>query len=260
MAEVACSIGANTFQFFSRNPRGGNSASISEDDIGNFLKFSSKNKFSNIVAHAPYTMNLCSAKESIRKFSFNILKNDIMRLASIPGIYYNFHPGSHTGQGVETGIKMITDALNACDLGSFPLFILIETMAGKGSEIGSNFEEIRKIIEGVHSDNIGVCFDVCHVNDAGYDVVENFESTLERFDKVLGIEKLKVVHLNDSKNKCGSKKDRHEKIGKGSIGVNAIEKIVNNKILRGIPFILETPNDLVGYGEEISLIKNMLRS
>ena len=258
MANRAIEIGANTFQYFTRNPRGGVAKEISKEDIDSFLKLSIQNNFSKIIAHAPYTLNLCSAKESIRNFSKNILTDDISRVESVPNSLYNLHPGSHTGQGAEVGISQIAKALNEVIKPNQTTTVLLETMAGKGSEIGGTFEELKQIIDRVDlPDKIGVCFDTCHVFDAGYDIVNNLEGILEQFDKIIGIEMIKAVHLNDSKNICGSKKDRHEKIGLGNIGIDAISSIVNHPYLKNLPFILETPHeDLQGYAEEIKLIKS----
>lgn len=258
MANRAIEIGANTFQYFTRNPRGGVAKEISKEDIDSFLKLSSQNNFSKIIAHAPYTLNLCSVKESIRNFSKNILTDDISRVESVPNSLYNLHPGSHTGQGAEVGISQIAKALNEVIKPNQTTTVLLETMAGKGSEIGGTFEELKQIIDRVDlPDKIGVCFDTCHVFDAGYDIVNNLEGILEQFDKIIGIEMIKAVHLNDSKNICGSKKDRHEKIGLGNIGIDAISSIVNHPYLKNLPFILETPHeDLQGYAEEIKLIKS----
>lgn len=258
MANRAIEIGANTFQYFTRNPRGGVAKEISKEDIDSFLKLSIQNNFSKIIAHAPYTLNLCSAKESIRNFSKNILADDISRVESVPNSLYNLHPGSHTGQGAEVGISQIAKALNEVIKPNQTTTILLETMAGKGSEIGGTFEELKQIIDRVDlPDKIGVCFDTCHVFDAGYDIVNNLDGVLEQFDKVIGIKMIKAVHLNDSKNICGSKKDRHEKIGLGNIGLDAISSIINHHCFKNLPFILETPHDdLQGYAEEIKLIKS----
>lgn len=257
MAKTAVEIGANTLQYFSRNPRGGTAKTINADDVAQFLKVSEENNFSKIIAHAPYTMNLCSSTQHIRTFAQNMFEDDLKRLEAIPGSYYNFHPGSHTGQGMEVGIKQISDALNKCLSREQKTIVLLETMAGKGSEIGGKFEDLARIRENVElKDKIGVCFDTCHVFDGGYDIVNNLDGVLEEFDRVIGIQNLKVVHLNDSKNVLGSHKDRHEKIGEGNIGIPAIKKVINNKYLRELPFILETPQaDLNGYADEISMLR-----
>lgn len=262
MAKAAVSVGANTFQFFSRNPRGGRGKEIDPKDIENFLHITKENNFAKIVAHAPYTMNLCSSADHICEFSKNIFAEDLEKLENIPGNFYNFHPGSHTGQGAEIGIQKITDALNEILKVNQSTTVLLETMAGKGSEVGGNFEELKKIIDNIKlKDKIGVCLDTCHIFDGGYDIVNNLEGVLEEFDKIIGIEKLKAIHLNDSKNPCGSKKDRHEKIGKGNIGLKAFERIINHKHLSCLPFILETPQeDLRGYSDEISVLKRMSKS
>ena len=261
MANRAIEIGANTFQYFTRNPRGGVAKEISKEDIDSFLKLSIQNNFSKIIAHAPYTLNLCSAKESIRNFSKNILADDISRVESVPNSLYNLHPGSHTGQGAEVGISQIAKALNEVIKPNQTTTVLLETMAGKGSEIGGTFEELKQIIDRVDlPDKIGVCFDTCHVFDAGYDIVNDLGGVLKEFDDIIGIDMIKAVHLNDSKNICGSKKDRHEKIGLGNIGIDAISSIVNHPYLKNLPFILETPHeDLQGYADEISLIKSKIK-
>lgn len=262
MAKTAIKIGANTFQFFSRNPRGGTAKAIDPKDIENFLNIAKENNFSKIIAHAPYTLNLCSSADHICKFSKDIFADDLKRLENIPGSLYNFHPGSHTGQGTEIGIKKITDALNEILTSTQTTTILLETMAGKGSEVGGRFEELRKIIDNIElNDKIGVCLDTCHVFDGGYDIVNNLEGVAEEFDRVIGIKRLKAVHLNDSKNICGSKKDRHEQIGKGNIGLEAFERIINYKYFKDLPFILETPQeDLSGYEREIALLKSIYKN
>lgn len=262
MAEKSIEIGANTFQYFTRNPRGGKAKEINFQDLEEFLKIYNEKNFKPIIAHAPYTMNLCSSTEHIRNYSGNIFADDIERCEHISGSYYNFHPGSHTGQGIEVGIHQIADALNNIIKTDQNTVILLETMTGKGSEIGGKFEELAQIIERVNlKDKIGVCLDTCHIFDAGYDVVNNLEGVLESFDKSIGISKLKVVHLNDSKNLLGSKKDRHERLGEGKIGLDAITKIVENKYLKDLSFILETPQEsLEGYAKEIRLIKSQCES
>lgn len=261
MANRAIEIGANTFQYFTRNPRGGVAKEISKEDIDSFLKLSIQNNFSKIIAHAPYTLNLCSAKESIRNFSKNILADDISRVESVPNSLYNLHPGSHTGQGAEVGISQIAKALNEVIKPNQTTTVLLETMTGKGSEIGGNFKELKQIIDNVDvKDKIGICFDTCHVFDAGYDIVNDLDGVLKEFDSIIGIDMIKAVHLNDSKNICGSKKDRHEKIGQGNIGIDVISSIINHPYLKNLPFILETPQeDLQGYADEISLIKSKIK-
>ncbi len=259
MAKTAISIGANTFQYFTRNPRGGAAKAINDKDIKSYLKLANENNFAKVIAHAPYTMNLCSAAENIRKFSKNMLKDDILRTELISESYYNFHPGSHTGQGTDVGISLICEALNETLQKNQKTIVLLETMAGKGSEIGGKFEEIAKIRECVElKEKVGVCLDTCHIFDGGYDIVGNLDVVLEEFDKVIGIENLKAVHINDSKNSIGSHKDRHEKIGKGHIGIDAIENIINNRYLKNLPFILETPHDSIeGYAQEIKMLRNL---
>lgn len=261
MAKTAIKLGANTFQFFSRNPRGGKAKAIDPKDIESFLDIAKENNFSKIVAHAPYTLNLCSAAEHICKFSKDIFAEDLERLENIPGSLYNFHPGSHTGQGAEVGIKKITDVLNEVLNATQTTTVLLETMAGKGSEIGGKFEELRAILDNTKlKDKIGVCLDTCHVFDGGYDIVNNLEGVIEEFDKTIGIKKLKAIHINDSKNVCGSRKDRHEQIGKGNIGIKAFKKIINHKYLKDLPFILETPQeDLSGYAHEIAMLKGIYK-
>ena len=259
MAMAAKEIGANTFQYFTRNPRGCVAKPIDRKDIDEFLKIYEKENFAPIVAHCPYTLNLCSAKENIRDFSKSVFKDDITRTNLIPGSFYNFHPGSHTGQGMEIGIQQICDALNDIITSEQKTTILLETMAGKGSEIGGKFDELRKIIDNINIDEkIGVCLDTCHVFDGGYDIVSNLEGVIEEFDKIIGLNRLHVIHLNDSKNILGSKKDRHEMIGKGNIGVEAIEKIINHEKLKDLVFILETPQEsLGGYAKEIEMLKSL---
>lgn len=258
MARQAVSIGANTFQFFTRNPRGGTAKAIDEKDIAEFLKLTEENNFGKILAHAPYTLNLCSDKENIRTFAQNTFADDLKRLEYTPNQMYNFHPGSHVGQGEETGIKFIIEALNNVMFPEMTTTVLLETMAGKGSEIGKNFEELRAIIDGVAlNDKLGVCLDTCHVSDAGYDIKEHLDDVLEEFDRVIGIERLKALHLNDSKNPLGAHKDRHEKIGEGYLGVETFEAVVNHPQLRELPMFLETPNDIDGYGKEIALLRSL---
>ena len=256
MGRAAVKLGGNTFAFFTRNPRGGKAKAIDEKDIEKFLAFAKEHEFGKIVAHAPYTMNLCSAKEDIRKFSKEMIADDMKRMEYIPGNYYNFHPGSHTGQGVETGIEYIAQTLNEIITPEQSTTILLETMAGKGSEIGRNFEEIRTIIDKVElDDKLGVCFDTCHVWDAGYDIVNDLDGVLEEFDRVIGLKRLKAIHINDSLNERGSHKDRHARIGEGKIGLPAFERIVRHPHLQGLPFILETPNDEEGWAKEIEMLR-----
>lgn len=256
MAKDAVSIGANTFQFFTRNPRGGQAKPIDEKDIEEFLKFSKENNINIILAHSPYTLNACSADPGLREFAKNTMADDLRRMEYTPGNLYNFHPGSHVKQGVEIGIDYISEMLNEILTKEQTTTVLLETMAGKGSEVGKNFEEIKAIIDKVDlKEKIGVCLDTCHIWDAGYDIVTDFDSVLDEFDNVIGLEKLKVIHLNDSKNDKASHKDRHEKIGEGKIGLEAITKIINNERIKGLPFYLETPNELDGYKKEIELLK-----
>ena len=260
MGKEAVSIGANTFQFFTRNPRGGQAKAIDENDVKSFLEFAKENNFAKILAHAPYTLNACSADEKIREFAFNTMKGDLKRMEYVPGNLYNFHPGSHVGQGIEKGIELISDMLNKILTPDITTTVLLETMAGKGSEVGSRFEELKEIIDRVElNEKLGVCLDTCHVNDGGYDVVNNLEGVLEEFDKVIGIERLSAIHINDSKNPFASHKDRHEKIGDGSIGTEAFERIINHPKLKDLPFLLETPNELDGYVKEIELLKSLYK-
>lgn len=256
MLETALSIGANTFQFFTRNPRGGQAKDIDEKDVAEYIKRWNELGFGKIVAHAPYTLNMCSDKESTREFARQVFSDDLKRMECVPGNYYNFHPGSHVGQGVEQGIEYISDTLNTFLSDGMTTTVLLETMAGKGSEIGATFEELRRIIDLTEKkEHLGVCLDTCHVFDGGYDIVNDLEAVLEKFDTVIGLDRLKAIHLNDSKNPLSSHKDRHEKIGQGNIGLEALMNVVNHEKLRDLPFILETPNDLEGYKEEITLIK-----
>jgi len=256
MGKQALSINANTFAFFTRNPRGGSAKEISVKDTENFLKFAEENNFGKLVAHAPYTMNCCSADENIRKFALDTMIDDMKRMEFTPHNYYNFHPGSHVKQGVDIGIELICEALNKVITPDQTTTILLETMAGKGSEIGRSFEEIRRIIDNVTLENkLGVCLDTCHIWDGGYNIVDNLDSVLEEFDRVIGLERLKAVHLNDSLNPLGAHKDRHAKIGEGHIGLDALINVINNPHLKNLPFILETPNDLNGYAKEIEILR-----
>lgn len=258
MAKEAVSIGANTFQFFTRNPRGAKAKAIDPEDIAGFLRFSQENDISTILAHAPYTFNLCSAKPDIRSFTIETMLDDLRRMELTPGNMYNLHPGSHVGQGIEEGIRLISEALNKIISPGQSTKILLETMSGKGSEMGGSFTELRRIIDAVAlSEHLGVCLDTCHVYDAGYDIVNNLEEVLEEFDKTIGLSRLCAVHINDSMNPFESHKDRHQKLGQGYIGLDAMEKIINHPALRRLPFYLETPNELAGYAEEIALLKNM---
>ncbi len=257
MGQDALKIGADTFQFFTRNPQGGRAKNINPDDVANFLRLAKENNFVQFVAHAPYTLNPCSDNPATREFAEMVFIDDLERMKMLPGNYYNFHPGSHVGQGVERGIAMIAALLNKILKPEMSTIVLLETMSGKGSEIGSRFEELRQIIDCTQlSDKLGVCLDTCHVYSAGYDIVNNLDGVLDEFDKVIGLERLKAIHLNDSKMPFASHKDRHEKIGHGTIGLKAIVRIVNHPKLKNLPFVLETPNELAGWKEEISLLRN----
>ena len=249
--------GGNTFAFFTRNPRGGKAKEIDPADAERLRSLMEEHHFGKLVAHAPYTMNVCAAKSDIREFSWNILKDDMERMEYLPGNYYNFHPGAHVGQGAEEAIPVIADALNHAIKPDQSTVVLLETMAGKGSEVGRNFEELERIIELVDcKDKIGVCFDTCHTWDGGYDLVEDLGGVLRTFDQIIGLDRLKAVHLNDSMNVRDSHKDRHQKIGEGEIGAEALKRIVTHPLLAGRPFILETPNDDAGYAREIAMIKS----
>ena len=259
IGKQALEIGANTFQFFTRNPRGGSARKIEQADVDSLKQLMSENSFSQILAHAPYTMNLCSAKPETRGFALNTLKDDLQRMEYLPDNLYNFHPGSHTGQGVEKGTEQIISALNEAMFPEMNTTVLLETMAGKGSEIGGKFEELKAIIDGVDcNDRIGVCLDTCHVFDAGYDIVNDLDGVLDKFDRIIGLDRLKAIHINDSMNYLGCHKDRHQKIGEGAIGIDAFKRIVNHPSLKNLPFFLETPNDIDGYAYEIRLLKSMV--
>ena len=258
MGKEADRIGANTFQFFTRNPRGGKAKELDLADIGEYLTFAGEHGIAQILAHAPYTLNACSKDEVLRQFAYETMCDDLARLAHIPGGMYNFHPGSHVNQGVDAGISYIADMLNRIGEQKFSTTILLETMAGKGSEVGRTFEELRAIIDKVEdTEKLGVCLDTCHVFDGGYDIVGDLDGVLDEFDHVIGLERLKAIHINDSKNPCGSHKDRHEKIGEGQIGLTAFAKIVTHPRLKHLPFYLETPNELDGYQREIELLREM---
>ncbi|MGN0448917.1 MAG: deoxyribonuclease IV [Ruminococcus sp.] len=259
IGKQALEIGANTFQFFTRNPRGGSARKIEQSDVDALKRLMSENGFKQILAHAPYTMNLCSAKPETREFALNTLKDDLQRMEYLPDNLYNFHPGSHTGQGVEKGTEQIISALNEAMFPEMSTTVLLETMAGKGSEIGGKFDELKAIIDGVdYKDKIGVCLDTCHVFDAGYDIVNNLDGVLDKFDRIIGLDRLKAIHINDSMNYLGCHKDRHQKIGEGAIGIDAFKRIVNHPSLKNLPFFLETPNDIDGYAYEIRLLKSMV--
>ena len=260
MAKEAEKIEANTFQFFTRNPRGGNAKEIKEEDVRAYGERARKQGITRILAHAPYTLNACSEKESVRDFAFRAMKEDMERMEYTPGNCYNFHPGSHVGQGVETGITLISELLNEILTPSQTTTVLLETMAGKGSEVGRNFEELREILDRVTlSEKMGVCLDTCHVYDGGYDIVGDLDGVLTEFDRVIGLDKLKAIHLNDSMYGFESHKDRHARIGEGKIGLEAITRIINHPALRHLPFYLETPNDLEGYAREISMLKELYK-
>ncbi len=257
MVETAVSIGANTFAFFTRNPRGSQAKKEDPEDSAKAVQALKDYHFGPLVAHGAYTMNLCTAEASGREFAASILCDDLRRMAALPGNYYNFHPGSHVGQGTEAGIDYIVQALKKALEPGYPVTVLLETMAGKGSEIGGKFEELKAIIDGVGSNDIGVCLDSCHIHDGGYDIVNDLDGVLQEFDRVIGLDKLKALHLNDSKNPYGSHKDRHELLGEGSLGVQTFENIVNHPVLSKLPMILETPNDLPGYAREIALLRQL---
>lgn len=260
MGKAALALDANTFAFFTRNPRGGKAKEIDEKDVEKFLNFAKEHEFGKIVAHAPYTMNLCAAKEDVRSFSKEMLFDDLRRMEYTPGNYYNFHPGSHVGQGADTGIELIAEALNEALKPDQTTTVLLETMAGKGTEVGRNFEELREILDRVElNDKMGVCLDTCHVWDGGYDIVNDLDDVLNEFDRVIGLDRLKAVHFNDSMNDCGSHKDRHAKIGEGKIGAEAMRRVALHPLLEGRPFILETPNDDEGYRREIQMVREWTR-
>ncbi len=261
MAEEARSIGANTFQFFTRNPRGGSVKVVDEADIARFQELRKEYGIEIILAHAPYTINPCAEKPATLEFARSAMADDLQRLELVPGSLYNFHPGSHVGQGVEKGIALIAETLNLTLWPEQKTTVLLETMAGKGSEVGSRFEELREIIDRVTlSDKLGVCLDTCHVYDGGYDIVNDLDGVLTAFDRTIGLSRLRAVHLNDSKNPFQSHKDRHEVIGGGSLGLEAFRRIINHPALRELPFYLETPNDLAGYGKEIALLKSLYKA
>lgn len=260
MGKEAVKIGANTFQFFTRNPRGGAAKPIDEADMAAYVEFAKEHEMGIILAHAPYTLNAAAAKEDLREFAFEVMKDDLYRLSFIPGSMYNFHPGSHVKQGADVGIELISEHINRVLEHNVNTTVLLETMAGKGSEVGRNFEELQAIIEKTErKEMLGVCMDTCHVYDAGYDIVGHLDDVLKEFDEIIGIKRLKAIHLNDSKNPFESHKDRHEKIGEGSIGLEAMERIINHPVLRELPFYLETPNEIEGYEKEIALLKTLYK-
>lgn len=278
MGKTALSIGANTFAFFTRNPRGGSAKELDSEDAHALTELCKAEGFGPLVAHAPYTMNLCSADEGIRGFAADMLREDILRMEALPGNYYNFHPGSHTGQGVDVGIGFIAEALGSVLPLAEHTTILLETMAGKGSEVGRRFEELKEIIvrvegtasvssespavsespvQGAPVPRLGVCIDTCHLHDGGYDIVHDLDAVLNEFDNIIGLDRLKACHLNDSMNDAGSRKDRHAKIGEGHIGLEALTAVINHPVLKNLPFILETPNELPGYAKEIALLRSL---
>ena len=260
MAKQAIEIGANTFQFFTRNPRGFKAKDIDEQDVKEFLEIIKENKFVKILAHAPYTLNPCSADKRVRDLAKEIFIDDLKRMEYTPGNMYNFHPGSHVGQGIDTGIKIISETLNEVLKKEQTTTVLLETMSGKGSEIGSKFEELKQIIDSVElKDKVGVCLDTCHIYDGGYDIVNNLDDVVKEFDNIIGLEKLKAIHLNDTKNPFASHKDRHEKIGEGHLGLDAISKVINHPKLKKLPFYLETPNEIEGYAKEIKMLKEVYK-
>lgn len=260
MGREAVKIGANTFQFFTRNPRGGKARPLDLADINAYLDFARENGIAHILAHAPYTLNAAAKEEKLREFAFITMQDDLRRLEHIPEAMYNFHPGSHVGQGADVGTDLIAAHLNRLFEEQFSTTVLLETMAGKGSEVGRNFEELRGIIDRVErKDRLGVCLDTCHVFDGGYDIVNELDGVLKEFDSIIGLERLKAVHLNDSMNTLGCHKDRHAKIGEGGIGLLAMEAVINDARLRELPFYLETPNELPGYQKEIELLKSLYK-
>lgn len=260
MGKTARDIGANTFQFFTRNPRGGKAKDIDPADVKAYLEFAEENGIGQIVAHAPYTLNACSADENIRRFARETFADDLRRMEFVPGNLYNFHPGSHVGQGEDEGIRLIVRCLDEVLTEAKTTKVLLETMAGKGSEIGCRFEQLRRIIDSVREpEKLGICLDTCHVYDAGYDILGNLDGVLEQFDRIIGLNRLKAVHLNDSMNPFSSHKDRHQKIGLGSLGREGIVRIINHPALKNLPFILETPNELDGYASEIAFLKQNYR-
>ena len=256
MGRMAVKLGANTFAFFTRNPRGGAAKAIDPADVEKLLELMREQQFGKLVAHAPYTMNLCAAKEDIRKFSKEMIADDLCRMEYTPGNYYNFHPGSHVGQGAEKGIALIAEALNEALKPEQTTTVLLETMAGKGTEVGRTFEELREILDRVElNDKMGVCLDTCHVWDGGYDIVNDLDGVITEFDRIIGLDHLKAIHLNDSLNPLGSHKDRHARIGEGQIGLDALVRVIRHPALEGKPFILETPNDDEGWTREIALLR-----
>ena len=257
MVKTALSIGANTFAFFTRNPRGSRAKKEDPADAARAVSLLKEHSFGPLVAHGAYTMNLCTADAEARSFAADVLADDLRRMAALPGNFYNFHPGSHVGQGVEAGVEYIAAALKQAMAPGYPVTVLLEAMAGKGSEIGGTFEELKMIIDAVGSPDLGVCIDSCHIYDAGFDVVNDLDGVLAEFDRIIGLDRLKALHLNDSKNPFSSHKDRHECLGQGSLGLETFRRIVNHPLLKGKPMILETPNELPGYAAEIALLRGM---
>ena len=259
MGKMALKLGGDTFAFFTRNPRGGKAKDLDEEDIRRLRELMEEHHFGKLVAHAPYTLNLCSAKEDVRTFARETIADDLRRMEYLPGNYYNFHPGSHVGQGADQGIAMIAEVLNETLRPDQKTTVLLETMAGKGSEVGRTFEELRQILDRVDcADKVGVCLDTCHVWDGGYDIVGGLDGVLRKFDEIIGLDRLLAVHLNDSKNDCGAAKDRHEKLGQGHIGPDALRAVVTHPLLQDRPFILETPNDDAGYAAEIARVRSWM--
>ena len=257
MVETATSIGADTFAFFTRNPRGSRAKQENPQDAARAVALLQERGFGPLVAHGAYTMNLCTADPEARAFAADVLLDDLRRMAALPGNFYNFHPGSHTGQGTQQGIEYISAALIRALEPGYPVTVLLETMAGKGSEVGGRFQELKLILDAVGSNRVGICLDTCHVYDGGYDIVNNLDGVLSEFDRVIGLDRLKALHLNDSKNPFGSHKDRHECIGQGSLGLDTFKAVINHPALKGLPMILETPNELPGYAEEIKLLRGL---
>lgn len=257
MGKMAVELGANTFAFFTRNPRGGKAKEMIPSDVEGMLDITRERQFGTLVAHAPYTMNLCAAKEDIRQFSRDMIADDLKRMEYTPGNYYNFHPGSHVGQGAEEGIRLIAETLNEVLTPDMTTTVMLETMAGKGTEVGRSFQELRAIIDRVElSEKLGICLDTCHIWDGGYDIVNHLDEVLEEFDAVIGMERLRAVHFNDSMNERGAHKDRHARIGEGHIGLEGMKRVATHPLLAGKPFILETPNDDEGYKREIALVRS----
>lgn len=258
MGETALSIQARTFAFFTRNPRGGKSRPLDREDAAALQRLMAEHGMGPLVAHAPYTMNPCSATKKTREFAFLAMKEDLEHMEALPGNYYNMHPGSHTGQGMEAGIEQIAEVLNACLRPEQQTVVLLETMSGKGSEVGGRFQELAAILERVQCQNrIGICLDSCHVSDAGYDIIHDLDGVLQEFDRVIGLDRLKAIHLNDSKNPPGSHKDRHERIGRGTLGKETFRRLIHHPALRDLPMILETPNEVEGYAAEIKMLREM---